>query len=460
MRARNANGIGPWSAAVTGTVGPATVTIAGDGGVNEGFNAEFILTASKPVLLSSKPLDVSVSVSESEDMVASAEEGAKTVSFAMGNTTATLSVPTVGDGVVESDSVVTAAIQTNMDYTVGTDGSGTVSVIDQGAVADDCADDTTTTCSVSLGSSVTGNIEVTADSDYFSLSVTSGVTYQIDLEGSPTGMGTLANPKIWLRDASRTGIGENSSGGTGLNARLIWTADRTGTVYVQAYSTISGSSTTGTYTLTVSVPATDPDPEPGIAGCGRSHWDRNKSLATQLRDASCEYQARSRNILADGQVSAQELAQTTPLVTRLQEIVDEFPCGSGPYRYYDLAGLQKMWKGPAPECLVRTTKSGGGGLPWQDLPAGAPPAQEWTENENLSPDRGPRGLTAEATAAGNVLAWQAPQVAAGEVTGYRVLRARRRKASARWRRWSRTPGVPIPPGRTPMSRKGCATSTE
>ena len=89
------------------------MTIAGDGGVNEGFNAEFTLTASKPVLSSSKPLNVSVLLSESEDMVASAEEGTKTVSFAMGDTTATPVGPTVDDGVVESDSVVTAAIQTN-----------------------------------------------------------------------------------------------------------------------------------------------------------------------------------------------------------------------------------------------------------------------------------------------------------------------------------------------------------
>ncbi len=139
VRAINANGNGPWTAEVTATIGPATVTIAGDGGVNEGFNAEFTLTASKPVLSSSKPLDVSVSVSESEDVVASAEEGAKTVSVAMGDTIATLSVPTVDDGVVESDSVVTAAIQTNTDYTVGTDGSGTVTVADNDTTANNPA---------------------------------------------------------------------------------------------------------------------------------------------------------------------------------------------------------------------------------------------------------------------------------------------------------------------------------
>ena len=223
--------------------------------------------------------------------------------------------------------------------------------------ADDCANNTTTTCSVSPVSSVTGDIEVASDVDYFRLSVTSGLTYHIDLEGSPTSMGTLANPFIRLRDATVNSIDSDDNGGTGLNARLTWTADRTGTVYLLA-SENSRPSETGTYTLTVSA---------GIPDCGKSHWDRNKSLATQLLDASCEYQARSRNILADGQVSAQELAEIRPLMRRLREIVDDLPCGSGPHRYYDPTGEQDLYKGPPPECLVRTTKSGGGGLPWNEI---------------------------------------------------------------------------------------------
>ena len=77
-----------------------------------------------------KPLNVNVSVSESEDMVASAEEGAKTVSFALGATTATLSVPTVDDNVDETNSVITATIQANTDYTVGTSSAPTVTVTD------------------------------------------------------------------------------------------------------------------------------------------------------------------------------------------------------------------------------------------------------------------------------------------------------------------------------------------
>ena len=373
VRAINANGNGDWSTVVMGvTIGPATVTIAGDGGVNEGFNAEFTLTASKPVLSSSKPLDVSVSVSESEDVVASAEEGAKTVSFAMGDTIATLSVPTVDDGVVESDSVVTAAIQTNTDYTVGTDGSGTVTVADNdttannpatgaptitgtaqvgqtltaatggimdtdgltsptytyqwirvngteadisgatsltytlvaadlgktikvkvsftddasnaetltsaatsavtAAVTDDCAGDWTSTCSVSPGSSVTGDVESSGDRDSFRLSATSGVTYRIDAEGSPTSMGTLANPAIELRDSSWTQLTANDDGGAGLNARVTWTAGSTGNVFVVIRA--SNSMDTGTYTLTVSVtgntPATGAPTISGTAQVGQT----------------------------------------------------------------------------------------------------------------------------------------------------------------------------------------------
>ena len=135
VRAINANGNGAWSDVLTGVeIGLATVTIDGDGDNTEGFPAEFTLTTTKPVLSSSKPLNVSVLVSESEDMVASTEEGTKTVDFAEGDTTAMLSVPTVDDGATESNSVVTAAIQTNADYTVGTDSSATVTITDTGVL--------------------------------------------------------------------------------------------------------------------------------------------------------------------------------------------------------------------------------------------------------------------------------------------------------------------------------------
>ena len=135
VRAVNAVGKGPWSDAVTGTtIGPATVTIAGDGEVVEGADAAFTLRASKPALSPSNPLNVRVSVSESGNMVASADEGAKTVGFAVDALTAKLRVPTVDDGVAQGHSTVTAEIQTDTDYTVGSASSATVRVIDNASL--------------------------------------------------------------------------------------------------------------------------------------------------------------------------------------------------------------------------------------------------------------------------------------------------------------------------------------
>ena len=132
VRAVNAVGEGADSDNRNFTIGPASVQIVGFVAYEtiEGDDAVFTLIASKPALSSSKPLNVSVSVSESGDMVAAAEEGARTVSFALNATTAKLLVPTVDDGVAENNSVVTAAIQTDADYTVGTISSSTVTVTD------------------------------------------------------------------------------------------------------------------------------------------------------------------------------------------------------------------------------------------------------------------------------------------------------------------------------------------
>ena len=127
---------------------------------------------------------------------------------------------------------------------------------------DDCAGGTTTTCSVSPaeapGSAVTGDLEVIGDADWFRFSVISGVVYEIEVEGAGglVPKGTLPNPYLELRDAT-TVIASDDDAGAGLSSRLVWTADRTGTVYARITS--STASGTGTYTLTVTLTATPPD---------------------------------------------------------------------------------------------------------------------------------------------------------------------------------------------------------
>ena len=149
------------------------------------------------------------------------------------------------------------------------DNTGTYTLTVSDGPEDDCADATTTTCSVSPGSPVTGDIQYGGDQDYFSLSVTAGFTYQIDAEGVDTSMGTLTDPFIFLRDASDAGLASDDDGGTSFNARLTWTASSTGTVYVVISP--ADSEDTGTYTLTVSAntPATGAPTISGTAQVGQ-----------------------------------------------------------------------------------------------------------------------------------------------------------------------------------------------
>ena len=141
---------------------------------------------------------------------------------------------------------------------------------------DDCAGDTTTTCSVSPaatpGGSVTGNIEVAGDYDWFRFSVTSGVEYQIDVEGAATSKGTVVDPFVELRDSTTLIIASNDDGGTGLNARLVWTADRTGIVYAEIGRTVGSGST---YTLTVTVRTTF---QALVSNIGQTAVDRSSNL--------------------------------------------------------------------------------------------------------------------------------------------------------------------------------------
>ena len=63
---------------------------------------------------------------------------------------------------------------------------------------DDYSADTSTTGSVAVGdSAATGEIETARDFDWFAVELEAGMKYLIDLEGSPTGQGTLDDPILY-----------------------------------------------------------------------------------------------------------------------------------------------------------------------------------------------------------------------------------------------------------------------
>ncbi|MCY4122342.1 MAG: fibronectin type III domain-containing protein, partial [Acidobacteria bacterium] len=134
IRAENAIGNGDWSTAVEDvTLGPATVSISSKGDVDEGQNAVFEVSTDKVMMDGFlRPLVVDVTVTESESMLGTPVP--TSVRFAEDETSMDLEVPTVDDSRPETDSVVTATIQTGSDwedyYDIGTSSSATVTVSD------------------------------------------------------------------------------------------------------------------------------------------------------------------------------------------------------------------------------------------------------------------------------------------------------------------------------------------
>ena len=114
----------------------------------------------------------------------------------------------------------------------------------------DCPNDTTTTCEVDVGGSATGTIETDLDADDFKVELEAGTRYQFDLEGAPTGRGTLPDPVMEIRSADDLPLLQDDDGGVGFNSRVIYTPTSSGTHYLKARK--AGTSA-GTYTLSVIV---------------------------------------------------------------------------------------------------------------------------------------------------------------------------------------------------------------
>ena len=123
--------------------------------VEEGAGAQFRVTRT---VTTAGALTVAYRVSESGAMVASGEEGAKTVAFADGDTEQTVTVPTVEDTVHEADSTVTLTLTADAAYELGT-ASAEVTVEDNDNAAPTGAptiDDTTPVVGETLTADASG----------------------------------------------------------------------------------------------------------------------------------------------------------------------------------------------------------------------------------------------------------------------------------------------------------------
>ena len=134
------------------------------------------------------------------------------------------------------------------------EGTYTVAVTDVTSGApDDYAADTTTTGTIDVGGTATGEVEFYRDDDWFRVTLQANRTYYIDLMALHLGKGTLDWPGLFgIHDSSGTLIpgttDDSAHNGPSTSARVVFTPPTTGVYYVAAGS-VRYIVRLGTYTL-------------------------------------------------------------------------------------------------------------------------------------------------------------------------------------------------------------------
>ena len=191
-----------------------------------------------------------------------------TLTFAPGETEKTVAVAIIDDEVEDSGETFTLVLSDPSGGLLGnTEATGTIFNTESPltmseAAGEDLPGDTTTAGTVVAGpgGSVTGNIETTADRDWFAVELEAGTPYRIDLKGRRNDTnfqhGTHDNPKLHgIYDADGNlvdSLPNSDNGGDYYNARAFFTPTAEGTYYLAAGSGGSvGFGGIGTYTLSV-----------------------------------------------------------------------------------------------------------------------------------------------------------------------------------------------------------------
>ena len=128
----------------------------------------------------------------------------------------------------------------------GAMGSYTVSI----RAGIDCAADSTTTCTIAVGSSVKDALIPAGDVDAWAVTLQGGRTYQIDMRGKDSVGGTLEDPYLALHNPSNTEVANSDDDGTGKDARVSYMVPAgDGGRHIISLREVNDA--TGTYTLTV-----------------------------------------------------------------------------------------------------------------------------------------------------------------------------------------------------------------
>ena len=120
---------------------------------------------------------------------------------------------------------------------------------------DDYTADITTTGTVTVGGTATGELETSGDEDWFAVTLTAGQIVSISLDGI-----SLSDPYLNIYDSAGNFLFSNDDGGPGLNSFLTFEVTVGGTFYIgaRAFSTQIGTYQVSVEVTAISSPTTNP----------------------------------------------------------------------------------------------------------------------------------------------------------------------------------------------------------
>ena len=169
----------------------------------------------------------------------------------------------------------------------------------------DIPGDSTTTRTITVGGSITDQIEVVHDHDWFKISLTAGQSISVSVDGI-----TLEDPYLRIRDANGNIIYENDDISSGVNrdSLLAFTATYSGTYYIDVGAwepTTPPADYTGTGSYTLSVSSYSPPPV-----------GTNDQFANQLIEGYWGGNDRHFNVTPGGNITV-NLSALTPAGSNL-----------------------------------------------------------------------------------------------------------------------------------------------
>lgn len=125
--------------------------------------------------------------------------------------------------------------------------------VDSTSSGDDYEDDITTTGTVAVGGFVAGNVQFEGDRDFYSVTLIAGHAYQIDLKGSPSGVGTNQDPFLYgvfdsLGNLIPDSHNDDIVSGVVRESRVTFTPTASGVYYISAGA---WGTDQGTYRLSI-----------------------------------------------------------------------------------------------------------------------------------------------------------------------------------------------------------------